>query len=430
MPTRKKIAFHTLGCKLNFSETAAISRQFPDKTYTRVAFAQPADIYVINSCTVTKNAEKRCKALIRQALKTNPAAKVAVMGCYSQIKPSELLAMPGVFLVLGNEEKYKLPDHLMDIDTLEKQGVSHDVSKEHLTGFVPAFSSGGRTRSFFKIQDGCDYRCAYCSIPQARGNSRSDTIARTLETAKQISGSNIREMVLTGVNIGDFGKPHGETFFELLTELVKLDRPERIRLSSIEPDLLHDDLIWLVADEPKLMPHFHLPLQSGSDSILKSMGRKYNTRLFAERIESIRKHMPHACIAADIIVGYPGETDALFRESLAFVSAMDVSYIHVFTYSERENTRALTKGPMVHPAERKQRSRLMQQCSSEKKQQFIRSNKGLTTKVLWENDEHNGFMFGFTENYLKTKTAWKEALQNTIQEVSLNHTDKHGVYIL
>ncbi len=493
MAEQKKIAFHTLGCKLNFSETDAISRQFADDAYVLVDFSEPADIYVINSCTVTKNAEKRCKTLIRQALKNNYLAHLVVVGCYSQIKPAELLAIPGVAMVLGNAEKFNLFGHLKRLEEanndlkgfgIDRQGVDEPegfnvpenindrigvddpesiyvnenvndmtgvdkktvvndmtgfddtvsvddkkgVAKETLTEFIPTFSTGGRTRSFFKVQDGCDYKCSYCTIPLARGHSRSDSIAGTIETARKIAQTDMKEIVLTGVNIGDFGKQHGESFHDLLEELTSIDGIERIRLSSVEPDLLHDDIIRLVAAESKLMPHFHIPLQSGCDSILKAMGRRYNTALFADRIESIRKHIPHACIAADLIVGYPGETDAMFNESMNFISGMDVSYIHVFTYSERENTRALKQGQAVHPAERKKRSKAMQQLSSEMKKQFIQSNRGLITTVLWENSRRNGYMFGFTENYIKIKTPFDKQKVNTIERVRLDKTDKSGVY--
>ena len=457
MVEQKKIAFHTLGCKLNFSETDAISRQFADDGYALVDFSEPADIYVINSCTVTKNAEKRCKTLIRQALKTNELAHVVVMGCYSQIKPAELFAIPGVSMVLGNAEKFNLFEHLrnlektdgdLDRSRLEYEGVDEmggvdnrtgidagsgvgdlqGVKGEELTGFIPTFSTGGRTRSFFKIQDGCDYKCSYCTIPLARGHSRSDTIAGTIETARTIAQTDMKEIVLTGVNIGDFGKRHGESFHDLLKELIKIEGIERIRLSSVEPDLLHDDIIRLVAAEPKLMPHFHIPLQSGSDGILKAMGRRYNTAMFADRVASIRQDIPHACIAADLIVGYPGETASLFKESYDFIAEMDVSYIHVFTYSERENTRALEQEQAVHPAERKKRSKAMQQLSSEKKKQFIQSNRGLVTTVLWENSNHKGYMFGFTENYIKVKTPFDKNKVNTLERVLLDKTDKSGVY--
>ncbi len=428
MGKRKTIAFNTLGCKLNFSETDAISRQSDAGVYTIVPFKEHADIYVINSCTVTKNAEKRCKALIRQAMNNNPAAHVAVIGCYSQINPKELLEVPGVSLVLGNSEKFNLFDHLKKIDQGKSETDIRQSAEEKLDTFMPSFSTGGRTRSFFKIQDGCDYKCAYCTIPLARGKSRSNTIAETIRTAQKIAGTNMKEVVLTGVNIGDFGKPHGESFVNLLRELVRIDGIDRIRLSSVEPDLLHDEIIQLVKDEPKLMPHFHIPLQSGSDKTLKAMGRRYTTEVFRERVNKIRQLIPHACIAADLIVGYPDETEACFEESYQFIKKQDISYIHVFTYSERENTRALHSGQEVHPAERKRRSKQMQTLSADKKKHFLLSNRGLETKVLWERDAQSGFMFGFTENYIKVKTRFDAARVNTIERVMLNKLDNHNVY--
>lgn len=430
MQGKRTIAFNTLGCKLNFSETDAISRNFANGDYAVVPFTESADIYVINSCTVTKNAEKRCRELIRKATRTNPEAHVAVIGCYSEIKSQELAAIPGVSLVLGNNEKYALHEHLEKLNQDAVIAAPLLDTGNTSPSFMPAYSLDGRTRSFFKIQDGCDYKCAYCTIPLARGNSRSNSIAKTLEVAREIAQSDIKEVVLTGVNIGDFGKPHGETFYGLLKELVKTDGIDRIRLSSVEPDLLTDDIIRLVAGEEKLMPHFHIPLQSGSDTILKKMGRRYDTRLFADRVNYIRQHIPHACIAADIIVGYPDETAALFEESLKFIAGIDVSYLHVFTYSERENTRAVKSLETVHPKERKQRSQQMQALSAEKKKAFLASNKGLQTKVLWEKDETSGFMHGFTENYIKVKTRFDIKKANTIERVVLNKQDEKGVYIV
>ncbi len=430
MRNEKTIAFHTLGCKLNFSETDTISRDGVDKGYKVVPFTAPADIYVINSCTVTKNAEKRCKALIRQAIKTNPASHIAVIGCFSQIKPDEIANLPGVSMVIGNADKFNLFEHLKGLaDGKPSHPASQSAGKKP-ESFMPSFSMDGRTRSFFKIQDGCDYMCAYCTIPMARGRSRSQPIASTLETARQIAGTNMKEIVLTGVNIGDFGKAHNESFFDLLRELALIDGLERIRISSVEPDLLHNDIIRLVANEPKLMPHFHIPLQSGSDKVLNAMGRRYDTGLFSRRIETIRKHIPHACIAADLIVGFPGESESLFMDSYNFITDADISYLHVFTYSERENTAAERRTDQVPQAERKRRSKLMQAISANKKQRFIQKNKGLTTKVLWEKEQHNGLMYGFTENYLKVKTPFQANLVNQIMTVKLNNTDLSGVYII
>lgn len=333
-------------------------------------------------------------------------------------------------MVLGNADKFELPERLNINNGNNQQKTPPDYDKTGTGGFVPAYSLDGRTRSFFKIQDGCDYTCAYCTIPLARGKSRSDTIAATLRTAGEIAQTHINEIVLTGVNIGDFGKIHRESLYDLLRDLITINGLERIRLSSIEPDLLHDNIIELIAGEAKLMPHFHMPLQSGSNSVLKIMGRRYNTGLFASRIETIRRHIPHACIAADVIVGHPGETVALFEESLAFIEKLDVSYLHVFTYSERNNTRAVTLPGNVPNAARKTRSKRMQQLSAQKKQSFIASNRGLNTSVLWEKDHRDGFMFGFTENYLRAKTRYDQKKINTIQPVQLNRTDEKGIYIL
>lgn len=429
MQKNKTIAFHTLGCKLNFSETASISRQLEDRHYTRVGFHQAADIYVIHSCTVTKKAEKKCRELIKKAIKTNPSAHIAIMGCLSQLKPEEMASMKGVSLVLGNTEKYRLGEFLSHITESENKLI-RETRPEATQSFEPTYSLDDRTRSFFKIQDGCDYTCAYCTIPLARGKSRSDTIASTLRTASEIAQTHIKEIVLTGVNIGDFGKVHRESLYDLLKKLVAIDGLERIRLSSVEPDLLHENIIELVAGEAKLMPHFHLPLQSGSNSVLKIMGRRYNTGLFASRIETIRRHIPHACIAADVIVGHPGETVALFEESMTFIETLDISYLHVFTYSERNNTRAAVHPDNVHNATRKARSKCMQNLSAQKKQSFIASNRGLNTSVLWEKDHQDGFMFGFTENYLRAKTPYDQKKINTIQPVQLNRTDEKGIYVL
>ncbi len=476
----RKIAFHTLGCKLNFSETSTISRQFENDGFIQVAFSEVADIYVINSCSVTNNAEKRCKSLIRQVMRNNPDASVTVIGCYSQISPEELSAIPGVALVLGNADKFNLLEHIQQLDRDKKAGMAiqgslngpseaigdpfkkynpkqtHDPNQKRDPGvdadessdqqtstqsstsvrslknerFIPSWSMDGRTRSFFKIQDGCDYFCTYCTIPLARGHSRSDTIAATIRSARQIAGTNTKEIVLSGVNIGDFGKLHQESLYDLLKELITVDGIDRIRISSIEPDLLHDRIIELVAEHPRLMPHFHIPLQSGSDEVLKAMGRRYDTSLFFNRIETIRKHIPHACIAVDLIVGFPNETEALFKESYEFIKQADVSYIHVFTYSERDNTRALNLANHIPVAERHNRSQQMHSLSEQKKNYFYLSNKGRKEKILWENDMKDNYLYGFTENYIRAKTKYDPALINTIQSVMLNHLDNDGVYII
>jgi len=427
----KKIAFQTLGCKLNFSETSSISRQFDKDGFEQVGFSEPADIYVINSCSVTQNAEKRCKTLIKQAMKKNPDAHVAVIGCFSQLNPEEIRAIPGVDIVLGNSDKFNLFEHIKNLETRSKgNGKDIDILVEEPESFVPGFSMDDRTRSFFKIQDGCDYFCSYCTIPMARGRSRSNTIAQTIETATQIAQTNMKEVVLSGVNIGDFGKEHGEDFLGFLNEIIKIEGLDRIRISSVEPDLLSDEIIELVASSHKLMPHFHIPLQAGSDEVLKAMGRRYDTALFASRVKKIKSLLPHACIAADLIVGFPAENDELFRKSYEFIRKLDVSYVHVFTYSERENTTAIKFPNQVPVAERSKRSKIMQQLSSHKKNVFYKENRGHSSPVLWEKDNVKGYMYGFTENYIKVKTSFDEERVNTIEKVQLNHLDEDGVYLV
>jgi len=430
MNSKKKIAFHTLGCKLNFSETSSISKGFQGSEYDLVGFAEPADVYVINSCTVTKNAEKTCRSLIRKAHKVNPNAKIAVVGCFSQVNPEALREMGSVDIILGNEDKYKLADFL-------RQGVADkigsDVSQVQVNepnAFVPAWSSDDRTRSFFKIQDGCDYFCSYCTIPLARGMSRSNTIAETIKVANEIAAAQIKEVVLSGVNIGDFGKLHGESLHGFLKELVKVNGIERIRISSVEPDLLTDDIIELVAEEPKLMPHFHIPLQSGSDTILQSMGRHYTTGDFANRVEKIRSLMPNACIAADLIVGFPAETETLFQESMNFLESVSVSNLHVFPYSERDNTRALNIQGYVPIPERQKRSKIMQLLSEKKKMAFYESNKGSDAVVLWEKQNDSGVMHGFTENYLKVQADFKSDMVGQLTNVKLDYLSPEGFFQL
>jgi threonylcarbamoyladenosine tRNA methylthiotransferase MtaB len=425
----KKIAFHTLGCKLNFSETSTLSRQFGDDGFQQVKFNEPADIYVINSCSVTQNAEKKCRELIKKSLKINPEAHVAIIGCFSQLNPEELRTIPGVDIVLGNSDKFNLFEHIKTLEQQQGQ-VKEIVSAEEPEEFVPGYSTDDRTRSFFKIQDGCDYFCAYCTIPLARGRSRSNNIATTIETARKIAQTNTKEVVLSGVNIGDFGRHHGEKFVDFLKELVKIEGFERIRISSIEPNLLEDEIIELVASHPVLMPHFHIPLQSGSDTVLKDMGRRYDTSVFLSRIQKIRELMPDACIAADLITGFPSETDELFRETYEFLRKADVSYIHVFTYSERDNTRALKFAHTVPVKERQQRSRIIQQLSDHKKDVFVRSCMGKDASVLWEKENIKGYMYGFTENYIKVKKKFDAGLINTIEQVKLNLLDPDGVYLI
>ncbi len=429
MMKKRKIAFQTLGCKLNFSETSDISRIFAGKNYEVVDFSEEADFYVINSCSVTRKAEKKCKTLINKAVKANPQACVAVIGCYSQVNFDELSEMPGVSLVLGNAEKFNLLEHLDNYDSLQSNELKIPEYSD-LTDFQPSYSKDGRTRSFFKIQDGCDYFCAYCTIPLARGKSRSNNIEDTVKIAMEIAKSDVREVVLTGVNIGDFGKIHGESFYGLLKEIVKLDKLDRIRISSVEPDLLGDDIIELVAEQEKLMPHFHIPLQSGSDKVLKDMGRKYDTALFRSRIEKIRKNIPHACIAIDLIVGFPTETDELFNETYNLLEVLEISYVHVFSYSERDNTKAKRIPGKVPNSIKNQRSKLIHILSEKKLQEFYRKNISRQEKVLWEKENINGYMYGFTENYVKVKTTFDESKINKIANVLLNKPDNDGIFIV
>jgi len=426
MRERRKIAFHTLGCKLNFSETSSISRQFNEKEFEQVPFSEQADVYVINSCSVTRNAEKSCKELIRKAHRINPDAHIAVVGCFSQINPVEISAMEGVGLVLGNADKFGLFEQISRLGSHEPgQGSLPLQLFGQPDTFFPTWSKGDRTRSYFKIQDGCDYHCSYCTIPLARGQSRSNTISQTIAMAREIARSGAKEIILTGVNIGDFGKQNHETLYSLLKELVSVDGIERIRISSVEPDLLHEEIIELVAADSRLMPHFHIPLQSGSNEVLKAMGRRYTTGLFSERVEKIRSLMPLACIAVDLIVGFPSETEALFEESFRFIEQTDISYLHVFTYSQRDNTRAVALRNDVTGPEKIHRRKAMQDLSERKKGGFLLKNRGSKVQVLWEKEESGGIMHGFTENYIKVKGPYRPDMTNQIQEICLQNL-KHG----
>ena len=421
----KKIAFKTFGCKLNYAETSQISRHFNRNEFELVDFKEKADIYVINSCLVTAIAEKKCRNAIRQAFNRNPEALISVIGCLSQLKPIEIAKIKGVDIVLGNDEKYNLL-HFIKNNTAYKHSipintqcnvcyVSEKIDK--LKTFVHSYSLGSRTRSFLKIQDGCDYFCSYCTIPLARGPSRSNTIAGIMADVREIAASNIKEIVLTGVNIGEFGKDNNESLFQLINELDKFDGIQRYRISSIEPNLLSDEIIEFVSKSDKFLPHFHIPLQSGSDKILKLMNRRYCREVFEDRVIKIKKLIPHCCIAADVIVGFPGETQKDFDETYNFIEKIDVSYIHVFTYSERPNTQALKIKDKVHSNIKKQRSEKMHQLSYNKKKYFYEKNKNLKSKVLFESSNINGFMYGFTENYIKVKSKYNPSLVNKILDV-------------
>lgn len=417
----KRIAFHTLGCKLNFSETSSITKLFPKEEYQLVDFKEEADFYVINSCSVTHDAERKTQTAAKRAKARNPVSKVAVMGCFSQLKPEKVAELSAVDLVLGNDDKYNILEYLQNPNS-ERATEVHVANINKVKRFVPSYSSEDRTRSFLKVQDGCDHFCTYCSIPFARGRSRSESVAKTIETAREIGKSSIREIILTGVNIGDFGKGTDENFYDLLVALEKVDGIERIRISSVEPELLTDQIIELVAKSKIFLPHFHLPLQSGCDKTLKDMKRFYDTAVYADRIYKIKKMLPNACIAADVIVGFPTETDEDFAETLKFIADLPISYIHTFTYSERQNTFALKMENSVNPKQKKMRSQKLHLLSDRKKDYFYKENIGKTFDVLFENNKVEDMMSGWTDNYIKVYTTYNPDLVNKV--VSLNLQNK------
>ncbi|NVN95520.1 MAG: tRNA (N(6)-L-threonylcarbamoyladenosine(37)-C(2))-methylthiotransferase MtaB [Bacteroidetes bacterium] len=426
----KKIAFQTFGCKLNFAETSQISRQFIENGYEIADFKETADVYVINTCTVTSIAEKKCKTAIRSAINRNPDAKVAVIGCFSQLKAEEIQEIEGVDLIVGNNEKHKLFEIISNRNNNNATNCAYcDVKQmEKSDAFVPSYSSGDRTRSFLKIQDGCDYFCTYCAIPFARGRSRSDTIANIVKSAEAIANEGLKEVILTGVNIGDFGKQNNESFLQLIQALDKVNGIERYRISSIEPDLLTDEIIEFVANSNKFLPHFHIPLQSGSNKILKMMKRHYQRELFAERVYKIKSVMPDACIAADVICGFPGETDEDFKDTYNFIDALPISYLHVFTYSERPDTIAAKLEDKVPVNIRRERSKALQILSDKKKHNFYLENTTSVRKVLFESDIHNGYIFGFTDNYIRVKTKKDLSLVNNVFKVKLKILDNDEVF--
>ncbi len=427
----KQVAFYTLGCKLNFSETSTIARKFENEGFERVDFEDKADIYVINTCSVTENADKRFKTIVRNALKVNEDAFIIGIGCYAQLKPEELASVDGVDLVLGAKEKFNVTDY---INNLSKNdfGEVHSCEIEETDFYVGSYSIGDRTRAFLKVQDGCDYKCTYCTIPLARGISRSDALVNVLENVRQISSQNIKEIVLTGVNIGDYGKgefgnkKHQHTFLELIKALDKVEGIERLRISSIEPNLLKDESIKFVAESKCFVPHFHIPLQSGSNDILKKMKRRYLRELYVDRVNAIKAQMPDACIGVDIIVGFPGETDQHFLETYNFLNNLDISYLHVFTYSERDNTEATTMDGVVPQAVRKKRSKMLRGLSVKKRRAFYESQLGKTKTVLFEHENKKGYIFGFTENYVKVKLPWNPELANQLVAVQLEKIDEDG----
>ena len=428
----KKVAFYTLGCKLNFAETSTIARSFEEEGYIRVDFDDPADIYVINTCSVTENADKQFKQIVRKALKTNPKAFLAAVGCYAQLKPEELASVDGVDLVLGAKEKFNITQYIDDL-TKNNEGVVHSCEIAETDFYVGSYSIGDRTRAFLKVQDGCDYKCTYCTIPMARGISRSDTIENILSNAKKISDKGIKEIVLTGVNIGDYGKgefgnkKHEHTFLELVQALDKVEGIERLRISSIEPNLIKDETIDFIAQSNSFVPHFHIPLQSGSNEILKKMKRRYLRELYVSRVAKIREVMPDACIGVDVIVGFPGETDELFLETYYFLNDLDISYLHVFTYSERDNTEAVLMDGVVPDEVRAKRSKMLRGLSAKKRNAFYESQLGKEKTVLFESDNKQGYIHGFTENYVKVKAPWDPALVNTLHKVKLTKIDVDGM---
>lgn len=432
MNARKKVAFYTLGCKLNFSETSTIARGFTDEGFDRVEFEEVADIYVINTCSVTENADKRFKTIVKKTQQANPDAFVAAVGCYAQLKPEELAAVDGVDLVLGAKEKFKITDYLNDLSKNDF-GKVHSCEIEETDFYVGAYSIGDRTRAFLKVQDGCDYKCTYCTIPLARGISRSDTLENVLKNAKEISEKGIKEIVLTGVNIGDYGKGefgnkhHEHTFLDLVKALDKVEGIERLRISSIEPNLLKNETIEFVAKSNTFVPHFHIPLQSGSNEILKKMKRRYMRELYLDRISKIREVMPQACIGVDVIVGFPGETDEHFLETYHFLNELDISYLHVFTYSERDNTEAAEMDGVVPQKVRAKRSKMLRGLSVKKRRAFYESQLGTTRTVLFEGENKEGYIHGFTENYVKVKMPWNPEYVNTLHQVKLTKIDEDGL---
>ncbi len=431
MENKKKVAFYTLGCKLNFSETSTIARDFQKEGFNRVDFEEIADIYVVNTCSVTENADKQFKQIVKKAIKLNPNAFVVAVGCYAQLKPEELAAVDGVDLVLGATEKFKITDYINDLSKNDK-GEVHSCEIEEADFYVGSYSIGDRTRAFLKVQDGCDYKCTYCTIPLARGISRSDALENVLKNAREISAQGIKEIVLTGVNIGDYGKgefgnkKHEHTFLDLVKALDEVEGIERLRISSIEPNLLKNETIDFVAKSRTFVPHFHIPLQSGSNEILKKMKRRYLREVYTDRVANIRKEMPHACIGVDVIVGFPGETDEHFLETYHFLNDLDISYLHVFTYSERDNTEAAEMDGVVPANVRSKRSKMLRGLSVKKRRAFYESQIGTSRTVLFESENKEGYIHGFTENYVKIKTPWDPALVNTLQDVHLTKIDEEG----
>ncbi|MEY3194859.1 MAG: hypothetical protein RIQ78_956 [Bacteroidota bacterium] len=436
MATPRTVAFHTLGCKLNYSETSALARLFESSGYLPVKFEDEADIYVLNTCSVTEQADRECRKVVRQAMRRQPDAFMVVTGCYAQLKPQEIADIPGVDLVLGAGEKFRILEYVDDLSKAQGKGMVRAGDVHTVNTFSASFSFGDRTRSFLKVQDGCDYKCSFCTIPQARGASRSDTVESAVANARQIAEMGTREIVLTGVNIGDFGngtaviegtRPRKEALFaDLVQALDRVETVARFRISSIEPNLLTDEIMGFVAESQRFMPHFHLPLQSGNDKQLREMRRRYSRALYAERVATIKRLMPHACIGCDVIVGFPGETEQDFLESYAFVQSLEVSYLHVFTYSERANTPAATMGETVPVEERRRRNQALRGLSEMKRRAFYQQQLGTVRPVLFEHHRNSEWLSGFTDNYVKIEIPADQGTINDIQPVCLESLGLDG----
>lgn len=423
---QKTVSFYTLGCKLNFSETSTIGRSLMEEGYRKVEFQEGADVYVINTCSVTDHADRKCKKVVKEALRHNPQAFVAVIGCYAQLKPAEIAGIPGVDLVLGAAEKFNIKNYI-GTGIKKEQAEIHEGKIKEVLDYHASYSIGDRTRTFLKVQDGCDYFCSFCTIPLARGKSRSDTLENVVKQAHEIVAQGTKEIVLTGVNTGDFGAQTGETFFDLLKALDQVEGLERLRISSIEPNLLSDEIIDFAAESKTIVPHFHIPLQSGSDELLKLMRRKYLSSLYASRVERIKAKMPHACIGVDVIVGFPGETQEEFLKTYTFLNELDISYLHVFPYSERVNTTAYKMPGKVRMGERTDRVKMLQILSDKKKRHFYEQHLNGEFKVLWEAENDGNTMYGFTENYIKVKTDYDPMLVNEITSMKLKSIDEAGI---
>lgn len=426
-----QVAFYTLGCKLNYAETSTIARKFLDEGFQRVCFEDKADIYVINTCSVTENADNKFKSVVRQALKKNNQAFVIAIGCYAQLQPESLADVDGVDLVLGATEKFNVTAYINDLSKSVPTQI-HTCSIKDADNYIGSYAIGERTRAFLKVQDGCDYKCSYCTIPMARGISRSDSVANVIKNTNEIAAKGVREIVLTGVNIGDYGKgefgnkKHQHTFLDLIQHLDQLSGIDRFRISSIEPNLLTEKIIRFVSNSRAFVPHFHIPLQSGSNVILKKMKRRYQKELYVERVNKIKNYMPDACIGVDVIVGFPGETEDHFLETYHFINELDVAYLHVFTYSERPNTLAAEIDQVIPNTVRNKRSKLLRGLSVKKRRSFYESQLGKIKKVLFESENKKGYLYGFTENYVRVRIPWNPALVNNVYEVELTEIDTSG----